>query len=64
MPFEGTYVPLKFLRKDKRVSSLMVEINRKLYMDETTGLRFEAFHETKRIIAELVKHISKNLFQF
>jgi len=62
-PFEGTYVPLKFLGKDNGVSSLMVEINRKLYMDETTGIRSEAFDETKRIITELVKHVSKTFFR-
>ncbi len=35
-PFAGSYVPLEFL-DDPRVESLMIEVNRALYMDETTG---------------------------
>ena len=33
-PFSGTIVPLKHYRKDQRVQSLMIEINRKLYVKE------------------------------
>lgn len=36
-PFSGTYVPLKHYRKDSRVSSLMIEIRRDVYMNEETG---------------------------
>ena len=32
-PFSGTMVPMKYYRKEPNVSSLMLEINRKLYMD-------------------------------
>lgn len=33
-PFAGTYVPLDFYGSDPRVSSLMIEIRRDVYMDE------------------------------
>ncbi len=33
-PFAGTIVPLGHHHKDKRVKSIMIEINRKLYLDE------------------------------
>ena len=36
-PFKGCYVPAKFLHREKRVKSIMIEINRELYMDEVTG---------------------------
>ncbi len=32
-PFAGTIVPLRYYGKDQRVSSIMIEINRKLYLD-------------------------------
>lgn len=33
-PFSGSIVPLKYYRKDNRVMSVMIEINRRLYLDE------------------------------
>ena len=32
-PYAGSIVPLKYYQKDKRVSSVMIEINRRLYID-------------------------------
>jgi len=32
-PFAGCYVPIKFLHQENRVKSIMIEINRKLYME-------------------------------
>lgn len=36
-PYAGTIVPLKWYGKDSRVGSIMVEVNRRLYMDEEKG---------------------------
>jgi len=36
MPYSGTIVPLEYLNSEPRVHSLMIEINKKLYMDEDT----------------------------
>ncbi|UUP12355.1 N-formylglutamate amidohydrolase [Aeromicrobium wangtongii] len=36
--FAGCYVPLKQYRSEDRVSALMIELRRDLYMDETFGL--------------------------
>lgn len=54
-PFAGTYVPLTYLGKDKRVSSFMVEVNRRMYMDEQTGDRSNQFSQTKNMIDGLIK---------
>ncbi|MBO4318696.1 MAG: N-formylglutamate amidohydrolase, partial [Mailhella sp.] len=32
-PFSGSMVPMAFYRRDSRVSSIMIELNRDLYMD-------------------------------
>lgn len=36
-PFSGALVPIKHYGKDRRVSALMLEIRRDLYLDEETG---------------------------
>ena len=46
-PYVGTLVPMEFLRKDRRVASIMVEINRGLYMDEMAGVKSSAFDSVK-----------------
>lgn len=42
-PFAGAIVPSKHYLKDKRVLSVMVEINRRLYLDEATGTERKDF---------------------
>ena len=34
-PYKDTIVPLKFLKNDKRVNSIMIEINKRLYMTDS-----------------------------
>jgi N-formylglutamate deformylase len=47
-PFAGSIVPIKHYRKTPEVKSIMIEINRKLYMDEATGERLPVFSEFSR----------------
>lgn len=42
-PFSGALVPSAFYRRDPRVQSIMIEVNRSLYMDETSGDKLERF---------------------
>ena len=56
-PFVGTYVPLMYFGKDRRVSSIMVEVNRSLYMNEKTGNQSSRFSRTKEFIDYLVKEV-------
>jgi N-formylglutamate amidohydrolase len=49
-PFKGTIVPLKHLKVDNRVHSIMIEVNRRLYMDELTGARSSGYPRTKEAV--------------
>lgn len=49
-PFSGSIVPMRFYHQDRLVQSLMIEINRALYMDEKTGLKLQRFDEIRKII--------------
>ena len=56
-PFAGSLVPMKYYMKDKRVSSVMIEVNRKLYMDESTGEKNAGFDITRSFIDILLHEI-------
>lgn len=58
-PYEGTLVPMAFYRKDRRVASIMVEINRSLYMDEMAGAKTSAFDFTKKQMQSLLCSIKE-----
>lgn len=51
-PYCGTIVPLKHLDKEKRVSSIMIELNRKLYLIHGSNLKGDAFLTLKHKIME------------
>lgn len=55
-PFAGAIVPEPFYsQRDKRVRSLMIEVNRSLYMDEKTGQKKETFEEVKEAVQGFLK---------
>lgn len=56
-PFHGTLVPMRFYHRDRRLLSVMIEVNRGLYMEERTGRKKEQFAEVRsdieRVFSEL-----------
>ena len=60
-PFAGTFVPPRFYQQDKRVTSIMVEVNRGLYMDEATGDKGTDFERIKGLMGEFVVGIASTL---
>ena len=60
-PFAGSIVPMKFYQKDERVKSIMIEIRRDLYMDETTGERNAAFTKTKQKVCSAIRDFRNDL---
>ena len=67
-PYKGSMVPDIFFGSDPNVWSVMIEVNRKLYMDEENGARGYDFDKTclilnnvlERIIWEAEKCVEKN----
>jgi N-formylglutamate amidohydrolase len=53
-PFSGALVPSKFYRTDGRVSAIMIEINRKTYMNEETGERLKTFEALCRRVQDVL----------
>jgi N-formylglutamate deformylase len=49
-PFAGALVPASRYRKDARVKAVMIEINRKLYLDEKSGISNGHFRKISSLI--------------
>ena len=54
-PFAGALVPIAFYRTDHRIWSMMIEVNRRLYVDEHSGLKNRAFEQVRVVVGQLIK---------
>ena len=53
-PFAGALVPLASYRKDRRIFSVMIEVNRRLYMDEDSGHKNPGFEKVSAAVGRLI----------
>ena len=56
-PFSGALVPKAYWKRDKRVSSIMIELNRHLYMDESNGCKLPDFTGVSSRFEKILKKI-------
>jgi len=54
-PFAGTYVPLRYLRRDPRVVSIMAEVRRDLYCSDSTGLIHPGWERARGLVSALLQ---------
>ena len=59
-PYSGTIVPLAHSKKNKNVQSIMLEVNRSLYLNENANSRSKQYLKTKGIIQEYLKLLQEN----
>lgn len=59
-PYSGTLVPMEFHNKNRNVQSIMLEVNRSLYLRESTNEKSEQYLEIKKIIQDFLKLIRNN----
>ena len=59
-PYKGSIVPLELYQKNKNVSTIMLEINRALYLNESTGQKSETYGEIKQIVQEYIRTIKNS----
>ncbi len=60
-PYCGTIVPMGYYQKDKRVQSIMLEINRRLYLNEPTNEKASRYGRIKDIVVEYIQMLKKGL---
>ena len=61
-PFAGALVPLRWYRREPRVRSVMIELNRGLYLDGACR-RGPAFSRLKRDVAQILTAVSQRVPQ-
>ena len=57
LPYSGAIVPMPFYKKDKKIQSIMLEINRKLYLNESSNEKSNRYPETKQTVQEFLEII-------
>jgi N-formylglutamate deformylase len=57
-PYAGTIVPNKYYGKNLKVKSIMIEVNRSLYMNEKTGTKAKGFNVVRSHIQETLNFIN------
>jgi N-formylglutamate amidohydrolase len=59
IPFSGAIVPNRFFGAEPRVQSLMVEVRRDLYMEESTGARHGGFARMQAVLTEFRAELAR-----
>ena len=56
-PYSGSIVPLKYYKQNKNVESIMLEVNRRLYLKEGTNEKSENYLPIKEVVSEYLEMI-------
>lgn len=60
-PYSGTIVPLEHFQKNNRVQSIMLEINRNLYLNEPTNEKSKSYEQVKSITQAFINLMRQTL---
>ena len=60
-PYKGSIVPLEHYQKNRNVSSIMLEVNRALYLKEPTNEKSESYSQIKQITSDYIRTIKNTL---
>jgi N-formylglutamate deformylase len=58
-PYKGSIVPLEQYQKNKNVQTIMLEINRALYLNEPGNDKLEGYLEVKRVVKHFMEIINE-----
>jgi len=60
-PYKGSIVPLEHYQKNKNVQTIMLEINRALYLKEPGNEKSEGYLEIKKVVKDFMEIINNTL---
>lgn len=58
-PYKGCIVPMKHYRSNPQVKAIMLEVNRKLYMDEKDGARLSSFNSIRAVVQSFIEEMCR-----
>lgn len=59
-PYKGSLVPLEHYQKNRKVHSIMLEINRKLYLKGSANERSGNYEEIKKVVRAFISEMKEN----
>jgi N-formylglutamate amidohydrolase len=60
-PYRGSIVPIEYYKKNRSVATIMLEINRSLYLKEPTNQKSEKYEQIKEVVNDYIKTIKNSL---
>ena len=54
-PYSGSIVPAEHYRKDKKVQTIMLEVNRALYLEDGTAIKNKNYEDVKKTIKGFIR---------
>ena len=60
-PYSGTLVPMEHYQKNENVQSIMIEVNRKLYLKDNSNIKSENYSVVKRLLQDYLEVIRQLL---
>jgi N-formylglutamate deformylase len=60
-PYSGSIVPLEHYRKNKNAQTIMLEVNRKLYLNEPTNEKSGSYDEIKRVTNAFIRELKSSM---
>jgi hypothetical protein len=58
-PYKGSIIPLEHYQKNKSVQTIMLEINRALYLEEPTNEKSVTYLELKKVVKDFMEIINE-----
>ena len=59
-PYSGCMVPMEYYQKDSRIKSIMIEVNKRLYLDEATFSKNYNFDDIRRLCQDMITLIASH----
>ena len=62
VPYGGSIVPLEHYQRNKNVQTIMLEVNRKLYLNEPSNEKNESYHTIKELTQSFIRKIKDHFY--